>query len=192
MEAQPTRPWSEPGRDPERVSAAQRGDPSALLQLFYAHRLPLWRTCMAATRHAGEAERLFQETIAEATRQLRSAPQHKPFLPWLVKLARQIDAARLRARPMRPTVGKRRPNGEPWLAGAHGAHYVEDEQRALHAFSLLHSDDQWLLALRLLERLSYAEIARVTGLAVPRVMNRIALAREYIDHSGDDAERRAA
>ena len=128
---------------------------------------------------------MFQETLAHATRQLRAAPSHKPFLPWLVKLTRQLDAAKMRGRPLRPTVGTRRPNGEPWLAASRGAHYVEDEQRALHAFSLLHSDDQWLLTLRLLERLSYADIARVTGISVPRVLNRIALAREYIDHVRD-------
>ena len=185
MDTASPRPWTEPGRDPELLSAAQRGDVTSLLQLIYTHRLPLWRACLSVTRHLGEAELLFQETLAHATRQLRAAPSHKPFLPWLVKLARQLDAAKMRGRPLRPTVGTRRPSGEPWLAGARGAHYVEDEQRALHAFALLHSDDQWLLTLRLLERLSYPEISRITGISVPRVLNRIALAREYIDHVRD-------
>jgi len=179
------RPWTEPGRDPELLVAAQRGDLPALLQLIRTRRAPLWRACLTITRHRGEAELLFQETLVHAARQLRAAPSHKPFLPWLVKLARQLDAAKLRGRPLRPTVGTRRPSGEPWLAAAHGAHYVEDEQRALHAFALLHSDDQWLLTLRLFERLSYPEISRITGIPVPRVMNRIALAREYIDHVGE-------
>jgi DNA-directed RNA polymerase specialized sigma24 family protein len=181
LDTPPSRPWTEPGRDPELLQSAQRGELTALLQLLYTHRLPLWRACLAITRHLGEAELLFQETLAHATRHLRAAPAGKPFLPWIVKLARQLDAAKLRGRPLRPPVGIRRPNGEPWLAGARGAHYVEDEQCALHAFSLLHSDDQWLLMLRLCERLPYAEIARITGISVPRVMNRIALAREYID-----------
>ena len=185
MDTPSTRPWTEPGRDPELLSKAQRGDLTSLQSLIRSHRLPLWRACLAIARHLGEAELLFQETLAHATRQLRAAPSHKPFLPWLVKLARQLDAAKMRGRPLRPTVGTRRPNGEPWLAGAHGAHYVEDEQLALHAFALLHSDDQWLLTLRLLERLSYAEISRVTGIPVPRVLNRLALAREYIDHVHD-------
>lgn len=182
MDLQPTRPWTELGRDPDLLRAAQRGDLTALLQLFATHRQSLWRACVAITRHLGEAERLFQETLAHATRHLRAAPANRPFLPWIVKLARQLDAARMRGRPLRPPVGHRRPNGEPWYAGARGAHYVEDEQRALHAFSLLHPDDQWLLTLRLCERLPYPEISRITGISVPRVMNRIALAREYIDH----------
>lgn len=181
MDTPTPRPWTESGRDPELLHHAQRGDMTALLQLVHAYRAPVWRACLAITRHKGEAEMLFQETFAHATRHLRAAPSGKPLLPWFVKLARQLDAAKQRGRVLRPTVGPRRPNGEPWLAGARGAHYVEDEQKALHAFALLHSEDQWLLSLRLIERLSYTEIARITGIPVPRVMNRIALAREYID-----------
>src|ERR1051326_1516100 len=57
---------------------------------------------LAITRHLGEAELLFQETLVHATRQLRAAPSHKPFLPWLVKLARPLDAAKMGGRPRRP------------------------------------------------------------------------------------------
>ena len=191
MDPLATRPWTESGQDPVLLSAALRGDTSALLKLLYTHRLPLWRACLAITRHKGEAELLFQETLGYATRNLRAAPASRPILPWIVRLARQLDASRMRGKPLRPPVGPRRPNGEPWLAGARGAHYVEDEQRTLHAYSLLHSEDQWLLTLRLLERLPYTEIARVTGISVPRVMNRIALAREYIDHVRDIEDKAA-
>ncbi len=191
MDPLATRPWTESGQDPVLLSAALRGDTSALLKLLYTHRLPLWRACLAITRHMGEAELLFQETLGYATRNLRAAPASRPMLPWIVRLARQLDASRMRGKPLRPPVGPRRPNGEPWLAGARGAHYVEDEQRTLHAYSLLHSEDQWLLTLRLLERLPYTEIARVTGISVPRVMNRIALAREYIDHVRDIEDKAA-
>lgn len=182
---QPTpRPWTEVGLDTELLTQAQRGDHTALLQIVHTHRHSLWRACLGITRHRGESEILFQETLAHATRHLRAATPGKPLLPWLVKLARQLDAAKQRGRGLRATVGSRRPNGEPWRAGARGAHYVEDEQRALHAYALLHSDDQWLLSLRLIERLPYNEISRITGIPLPRVMNRIALAREYIDATG--------
>ena len=181
MDETPERPWTEPGQDPEWITAAQRGDLASLLELVRAHRRPLWRACLSITRHLGEAELLFQETLAHAARNLRAAPVARPVLPWLVRLARQIDNAKLRGRAPRPSVGLKRPSGEPWLAGARGSHWVDDEQRTLHAFAQLHSDDQWLLVLRLFERLPYTEIARVTGIPVPRVMNRIALAREYIE-----------
>lgn len=191
MDEIPYRPWTEPGQDPVLVAAAQRGDLHALLRLVHEHRLSLWRACFAVTRHMGEAELLFQETLAHAVRQLRAAPVGRPALPWLVKLARQIDAAKWRGRTDRPSVGFRRPNGDPWFAGARGAHWVEDEQRTLHAFAQLHVDDQWLLVLRLFERLPYAEIARVTGIPVARVMNRLALAREYLERVHETGERAA-
>jgi RNA polymerase sigma factor (sigma-70 family) len=191
LEETPQRPWTEPGQDPARVAGAQRGDLDALLELVRAHRLPLWRACFAVTRHLAEAELLFQETLAHAVRQLRAAPGERPFLPWLVKLARQIDAAKWRGREDRPSVGYRRPSGEPWLAGSRGAHWVEDEQKTLHAFAQLHPDDQWLMVLRLFERLPYTEIARVTGIPVPRVMNRLALAREYLERVHELGERAA-
>ena len=181
METRSPGPWTEAGQDPELLRQAQRGEMSALLRLFNTHRLSLWRACLTITRHMGEAELLFQETLAQATRDLRAAPAQQPLLPWLVKQARDIDAAKGRNGPLRPAFGARRPNGEPWLRGSRGAHYVDDEQRTLYGFSLLHPDDQWLLALRLFERLSYADIARVTGFSVARVTHRLALAREYVD-----------
>ena len=191
METIPSRPWTEPGQDLKLLDAAQRGDLTSLRRLVRGHRAPLWRACLAITRHRGEAEMLFQETLAHAARQLRAAPTGRPFLPWLVRLARQVDSAKLRGRPARPSVGVKRPNGEPWVAGSSGAHWVEEEKTTLHAFAQLHADDQWLLVLRLFERLPYADIARVTGLSVPRVMHRLALAREYLERV-HEAEEHAA
>ncbi len=191
MESATSRPWTEPGQDLQLLDAAQRGDLTSLRRLIRVHRAPLWRACFAITRHQGEAEMLFQETLAHAARQLRAAPTGRPFLPWLVRLARQVDSAKRRGRESRPSVGTRRPNGEPWVAGSRGAHWVEDEKSTLHAFAQLHTDDQWLLVLRLFERLSYADIAKVTSLSMPRVMNRLALAREYLDRMHELGDRAA-
>jgi len=193
VDTRPSRPWTEPGQDPELLQEAQRGELSALLRIYNTHRLALWRACLALTRHVGDAELLFQETLVHATQQLRAAPARQPLLPWLVHIARQIDTSHARGRTpaSRTAAPARRPNGEAWLPGARGAQHVEVEQRALHGYSLLHPDDQWLLALRLFERLSYAEISRVTGLSVARVTHRIAVAREYVDQVCQ-AEDRAA
>jgi DNA-directed RNA polymerase specialized sigma24 family protein len=186
-------PWTDAGQDPELLRRAQRDDLTALLQIVDTHRLPLWRACLAITQHLGEAERLFQETIARATRELSQAPAQKPLLPWLAGLARTLDADRSRTRAPGASSpgGACRPNGRPWddVSPDDADTYVE--QHALHGFSLLDADDQWLLALRLFERLSYDDIAQVTGLPVERVAERLAIAREQIDEACD-AEERAA
>jgi RNA polymerase sigma factor (sigma-70 family) len=183
MEPTTLRPWTEPGNDTALLTAARQGDVDALLRLFATHRRGLWRACVAITRDAVEAERLFHETVLQTTLHLRLTPEGEPFLPWLVSVARRLEAERREERGALPAIGARRPNGEPWYAGSHGAHYVEDEQRTLQAFANLHEDDQWLLALRLFDRLPYPEIERVTGMPVAQVAQRIAAAREYLDRA---------
>ena len=189
MDTRSATPWTEIGQDTERLRAAQRGDLDALLRLFEAYKLPLWRTCLAITQQRGEADRLFEHTIACATHELSSAPEGQPLLLWLVRLARELDAHRTRSNPRGPELaGAQRPDGEMW---DEQAPEVDVERHALRSYALLDRNDQWLLALRLFERLSYADIARVTGLSVDDVVERLSIARDEIDH-GFDAEERAA
>jgi len=173
--------WTEAGQDPEHLRQAQRGDLTAALEIFGTHRLPLWRTCLVLTQHPREAERLFADTIEHAARELPGAPVQQPLLPWLARLARERAADHAA-----PGVG--RPDGQPWDEDA--AETVV-EQHALHGFTLLDADDRWLLALRLIEQLSYEDIAQVTGQPVEHIAERLAFARDQIDREYD-AEERAA
>jgi DNA-directed RNA polymerase specialized sigma24 family protein len=182
-------PWTEIGQDTERLRLAQRGDRDALLQLFAAYQLPLWRACLAITHQHGEADRLYEHTIACASHELASAPVGQPLLLWLVRLARELDAHRARTSPRDPALaGTQRPDGQPWDERAPD---VDVERHALRAYAQLDPDDQWLLALRLFERLSYADIARVSGRSVEEVVERLSFARDEID-GGLDAEEKAA
>jgi len=190
VDTRSSRPWTHAGQDPELLRKAQRGDLTALLRIYNTHRLSLWRTCLVLTRQAAEAEVLFQETIARATRELADAPAHEPLLPWLAGLARELDASRASTRPPEHADATR-PNGRPWNDGSSGPADTAVEQRALQGFSVLSADDQRLLALRVFERLSHADIARVTGQSLERVAERLAFAREAIDQAYD-AEERAA
>ena len=191
MDKRSQRPWIHAGQDPELLRKAQRGDLAALLRIYNTHRLSLWRACLVLTRRSAEAEQLFQETIARATHELAHAPSHEPLLPWLVGLARELDAAHASTRPREHASAPLRPNGRPWDDGSSGPQDTIVEQRALRGFSQLHADDQWLLALRVFERLPYADIARVTGHSVERVAERLALARESLDQVCTTEERAA-
>jgi DNA-directed RNA polymerase specialized sigma24 family protein len=190
VETRAPSPWTDAGQDPELLKQAQDGDLSALRRIIHAHRLPLWRACLAVTQHLGEAERLFQVTIARAAHGLSGAPAGQPLLPWLVWLAREYDATRVRRRdPSRPRA--RRPDGGSWEETSPDAPDVSVQQQTLHAYSLLDSDDQWLLTLRLVEELSYDDIAKVSGLSVEAVAERLALAREHMDRECGAQERAA-
>lgn len=191
MDARPTRPWMEPGREAGLVLSAQRGDSAAMLELLAHYQRPLWRLCFAFTCDVVEAERMVQDAARRALRNIRQLPVGQPFFPWLARLARTLAIARSR----RTGGGRdrreghlRRPNGDRWSAGALGAHHVEYERRVLDAFMELPPEDRMLLALRLFERLPYAEIAAVAGLAVPPVMHRIAALRERIEQSGREGK----
>jgi DNA-directed RNA polymerase specialized sigma24 family protein len=192
VDSRTPRPWIHAGQDPELLRKAQRGDLTALLRIYNTHRLSLWRACLVLARQAAEAEVLFQETIARATRELADAPAHEPLLPWRAGLARELDATRASTRPRDPALtSATRPNGRPWDDGSSGPADTLVEQRALQAFSLLPADDQWVLALRVFERLSYADIARVTGQSPERVADRLALAREAVDETCNVEDRAA-
>src|SRR6516225_10692462 len=105
-------PWTEAGQDPEKLRLAQRGDLTAALEIFGAHKLPLWRTCLLVTRDAREAARLYEDTIARATRELPGAPAQQSLLPWLARLARGIDADRAESDKLDLSgAGEHRPDG---------------------------------------------------------------------------------
>lgn len=185
MDARPTGPWMESGREAGLVLSAQRGDLDAMLELLRHYQRPLWRLCFAFARDLVDAERLVQDTSRRALRNLRQLPVGQPFFPWLARLARTLAIARLRRKVGGPGERReghlRRPNGERWSSGALGAHHLEYERKVLDAFGELAAEDQMLLALRLFERLPYAEISRISGLGLPQTMHRIAALRERIE-----------
>jgi RNA polymerase sigma-70 factor (ECF subfamily) len=184
MDARPSGPWMEAGREAGLVLSAQRGDVNAMLELLRNYQRPLWRMCFAFTREVVEGERLVQDTSRRALRNLKQVPVGQPFLPWLARIARTLAVARSRRRAGDdPASGPRRPNGDRWSSGALGAHDLEYQRAVLAAFGELSPDDQLLLAMRLFQRLPYSEIAKIGGLAQPTTMHRIATAREKIENA---------
>jgi len=190
MDARPKGPWMEAGREAGMVHSAQRGDLNAMLGLMRYYQRSLWRLCFAYTCDIVEAERLAQDAGRRALRNLRQLPAGQPFFPWLARLARTLAISRSRR-----TTGDgrdrreghlRRPNGERWSSGAKGAHHIEYKRKVLDAYAELSAEDRTLLALRLFERLPYADIAIVSGVALAPTMHRIAALRERIEQSSRD------
>lgn len=192
MDARPTGPWMEAGQEAGLVLSAQRGDLDAMLELMRHYQRPLWRLCFAFTRDVVEAERLAQDTARRALRNLRQLPVGQPFFPWLARIARTLAVARSRRRAGEGGGALRRPNGDRWSSGVLGAHDLAYQQALLAAFAGLPPEDQMLLALRLFERLPYAEVAKVAGLALPATMHRIAAARERVEQAPRDRGEQAA
>lgn len=177
-------PWLESGREAGLVLSAQRGELSALYELLREYHRPLYRLCFALTRDRVAAAQLVEETARRAWKGLAQLPVGKPFFPWLVRITRNlaVTQARRNAGDVRPTARPlARPAGDPWGGEFASLADVEFEQRALVAFEHLSADDQLALALRLIERLSYADIALVLDTTPGAVMHRLSTLRENLE-----------
>ena len=152
MEEPLRRHWTEPGRDPGLVYAAQRGDLAALFTLLREYRHELWSVCLALTLDRVRAERLFHETLLRAAKNLRSVPNGAAFLPWLVRIAAH-GAATDQRRGTGPTLTDDTALGTP---------LSEPQARALRAFAALGGQERLLYALAAIQRLTYAEIGAIT------------------------------
>ena len=145
------RHWTEPGRDPALVYAAQLGDLAAQFTLLREYRRELWKVCFALTLDRVRAERLFHETLLHAAKHLRSVPNGAAFLPWLVRIAAHGAAAE---------------EGRDWTGAAGdsalGSPLSDEQSRVLRAFASLDSQERLLYALAALEQLTYPEIGAIT------------------------------
>lgn len=184
MDARATQgPWMEHGREAALVLAARRGELPAFFELLRAFQLPLWRVCFALTRHRGECELLAQETARRALKNVKQLADGQAFLPWLLRLARNlaVTQARRRAGETRALVAALRPDGTRWEDGTRGVVDVAYEQGILAAYAGLSVDEQLVLALRLFERMPYAEIAGTLEQPLTATMHRIATLRERLE-----------
>ena len=148
------RPWTEPGRDPQQVYDAQRGDLAALFTLLREYRRELWSVCFALTLDRTRAERLFHETLLRAAKNLRSVPNGGAFLPWLVRFA--VNGA--------ATIQRRDPPARAAASDqtALGTELTAEQSGALRAFAKFSEHERLLYALAAIERLPYGEIGALT------------------------------
>ena len=170
------RPWTEPGRDHDLVISAQRGDLVALFTLLRVHRDELWRLCVALTLDHRRAERLFHETLVRAAKNLRTVPADAPVLHWLARLATHLAVAWSRHE------GPRSSGESPgqWPVADGNAPIFSNEPRLMAALWSFPEQDRLLLALAVVERLSYGDVARVTKRDATEVVQRLSELRERL------------
>jgi RNA polymerase sigma-70 factor (ECF subfamily) len=184
--------WMEAGREDGLALSAKGGDLSALAELLGHYHPTLWRLCFAFTADPIEAELLSEETARHALREIGGLRIGNRVFPWLVRIACTLA---LRHAP--PDGGDgiatapTRPNGEPWEPAPRSPRDVPYEQHVLAAFLAFAPDERAMLALRLFERLSYADVAAVLGLTSATVAQRLTALRERLDHELERREKAA-
>ena len=173
------------------VRRARRGDAGAFDELVRMHVGRVWRVVWKILRHHEDAEDVVQEVFMAARQALEGYRSEASFTTWLHRIAvnkalnhRARASERLR-RAAVPLAGEE-PDGE----GARAKELASEEPSALQrleeselaqrlATCLEALPREWraLLALRIDEELSYAEIASATGTAIGTVRSRLSRAR---------------
>lgn len=171
--------WMDEGLETERVRAAQRGDREAYRQLIRHYERPVYRLAYALTRNHDEATALAVETFARGLAEITRLPEGKRFFPWLLRFARNLSVTRARRR---ADAGAKAlgATAETPAAADSEASPVELEQRLLDALGELRPDEQMALALRVGERLSYADIATLLDHSAGVTLSRLSSARALL------------
>jgi RNA polymerase sigma-70 factor (ECF subfamily) len=170
-----------PGDD-ALVASAQKGSEAAFAEIVRRYQRAVYRVAWALTRNDADADDLAQEAFVRAWGAIGRFEIGQPLYPWLARITTNLAYSLFRRR-------KRRPEApiEPLLeAGMQfgveddpAEHAVTNERNAnLRAcFAQLSQEHQAVLALRVVQDLSYEEIANALNVPMGTVMSRLARAR---------------
>jgi RNA polymerase sigma-70 factor, ECF subfamily len=168
--------------DDALIAASQRGDDAAFGMLVRRHQRAVHRLAWSLTRSASDADDLTQETFVRAWRAIARFELGQPVFPWLARIVTNTAYSLFRHRRRRPEQSI-----EPLVE--QGAQWGVDDDPAAHAatserdarlracFAELAPEHQAVLALRVMQDLSYEQIAQALGVPVGTVMSRLSRAR---------------
>lgn len=168
------------------IRKAQRGDTKAFEVLLSAYEKPVYNLCLRMTGHAEDAADLTQEAFLKIWRGLANYKFESSFSTWIYRLTTNVCIDFLRGRKRRPTVSitVEEEDGatelevpDPGPLPEEQLLHRETKERIARAMNQLDEEARLILTLRVLEDLSYEEIARVTGLKDGTVKSRLARAR---------------
>ncbi len=173
---------AEPGREADLVRAAQGGDQAAFAEIVRHFQRPVYRVAYALTRNAADADDLAQETFVRAYQAIGRFRVGEPLYPWLSRIAVNLAYSLFRRRrrrpetPIEPLVEAGRQFGVEDDPAEHAAE-AERHARLAEAFGALSVEHQAVLTLRVVEDMTYEEIARTLNVPVGTVMSRLSRAR---------------
>lgn len=168
--------------DDALIAASQRGDDAAFGMLVRRHQRAVHRLAWSLTRSASDADDLTQETFVRAWRAIARFELGQPVFPWLARIVTNTAYSLFRHRRRRPeqSIEPLVEQGMQWGVdddpAAHAA-TRERDARLRACFEHLAPEHQAVLALRVMQDLSYEQIAQALGVPVGTVMSRLSRAR---------------
>jgi len=168
--------------DSALVRAAQQGDRDAFAGIVRRYQRAVYGVAYGLTRRAEDADDLAQEAFVRAYRSIGSFRVGEPLYPWLSRITVNLAYSLFRSRKRRPEAALEPllEQGQQWAADDDPVAEVEGGERAAllrEQFATLSPEHQAILVLRVVEGLSYDEIARTLGVPPGTVMSRLSRAR---------------
>jgi len=173
----------ESGDETALVVSAQAGDAAAFTEIVKRYQRVVYRVAYGLTRNAADADDLAQETFVRAWQALARSRAGEPLQPWLTRIAVNLCYSLFRRRKRRPetSIEPLVEAGHQWeAAGEDPAEDVagrEHSQQLEECFAGLSPEHQAVLVLRVVQELSYEEIAAALGVPIGTVMSRLSRAR---------------
>ena len=172
----------EPGEEARLVEAAQRGDQAAFAEIVRHFQRPIYRVAYGLTRNSADADDLAQETFVRAYQAIGRFRVGEPLYPWLSRIAVNQAYSLHRRRKRRPEAALEPlvEAGRQWAVHDDPADHADQQERQSQlqaAFAELSVEHQAVLTLRVVEGLSYDEIAQSVGVPPGTVMSRLSRAR---------------
>lgn len=172
----------EAGDDAELVAAAQRGDQEAFTGIVRRYQRTVYGIAYGLTRNASDADDLAQETFLRAYQAIGRFRVGEPLRPWLSRITVNLAYSLFRSRKRKPETSLEPlvEAGRQWAGDDDPARNTVDRERVEHlqaAFDALSEDHRAIMVLRIVDGLSYDEIARTLEIPVGTVMSRLSRAR---------------
>ena len=172
------------------VKRAARGDPGAFEELVNRYQGPIYNLCFRMVGNAEDAADMTQEAFIKAWKNLDSFQFEAAFSTWLYRLASNCCLDFLRSKKRRPTISLVTTNDEDeeqtvdvednapgpeeqLLSG-------EDREILRKALAEIDLEQRQILTLRVVNDLSYGEIAEILGIKEGTVKSRLSRARENL------------
>jgi RNA polymerase sigma-70 factor (ECF subfamily) len=181
------------------IARAQRGDPSAFEEIVRLYQRRVYGVALRIVHAHDVADDVTQEAFLRAWRSLDRFELGRPFGPWVCRIAANLAVNHVRSPRAREEglpdghaeTRTTAPGPLGALLDAEGAKVLEK------AMGQLPQEQRAVLVLRVVEELSYAEIAETLGISPGTVMSRLFRARERLAQAlspylGAAAQRRKA
>ena len=168
--------------DDALIAAAQAGDQAAFAEIVRRYQRAVYRVAWALVRNATDADDLAQETFVRAWGAIGRFDRSLPLYPWLARITTNLAYSLFRSRRRRPETPLEPllEAGRQWGVEDDPAEHAARDERAARlreCFAALAPEHQAVLALRVMQDLSYDAIAQALNVPVGTVMSRLSRAR---------------